>query len=115
MTPNVVVADKADAPQAVEATVKSTEDKNVEVKKKAEQPNKEVVKPEKEEETTAEKSGSDKKSGSEVAYEKANTSKSPTGDTQDRSIKTTETDKSTEFKLTAVSYTHLTLPTTERV
>ncbi|KXA09600.1 Rib/alpha-like domain-containing protein, partial [Finegoldia magna] len=100
MTPNVVVADKADAPQAVEATVKSTEDKNVEVKKKAEQPNKEVVKPEKEEETTAEKSGSDKKSGSEVAYEKANTSKSPTGDTQDRSIKTTETDKSTEFKLT---------------
>ena len=92
MTPNVVVAEKADAPQAVEATVESTEGENVEVKEKTEQPSKEVVKP-------TETKATDLARTSSVAKKSA---------VQPRSAVATETSKkdakgtgeSTEFKLT---------------
>ena len=92
MTPNVVVAEKADAPQAVESTVESTEGENVEVKEKTEQPSKEAVKPTKTKATDLARTSS-------VAKKSA---------AQPRSAVATETSKkaakgtgeSTEFKLT---------------
>ena len=97
-TPNVVAAEKVEQPQAVEATVESTEVANTEnVEEESEQPKEEAV-----ESTETEKP---------VSHVKAYSSQATETNAQDRSVKataeeTSETgtdetaEKTTEFKLT---------------
>lgn len=98
-TPNVVAAEKVDAPQVVEATVESTEVANVEnVEEESEQPKEEAVVEDSKAETEV-------AAQSEAQAIKESSSVNKKTAVQERSATTTETtaettEKATEFKLT---------------